>query len=84
MRFEVVFSLVILDHGIPLFIRLVYSDTGDFNFFRIKTENLLDMNFYIWRGTFSLTRWFFTVNIKYSIIYLSDKIPDNVYVYEVS
>ena len=47
-------------------------------------QNLLDMNFYIERGTFSLTRWFLKVNIKYSVIYLSDKIPENVYVYEVS
>ena len=47
-------------------------------------QNLLDMNFYIERGTFSLTRLFLKVNIKYSVIYLSDKIPENVYVYEVS
>ena len=51
------------------------------------------MNFYIKSGTqnkkkridtFSLTRWFLKVNIKDSVIYLSGKIPDNVYVYEVS
>lgn len=93
MRFEVVFSVVILNHYIPLIIRSVYSAIGDFNFFRIKTETLLDINFYIKSGTqnkkkridtFSLTRWFLKVNIKDSVIYLSGKIPDNVYVYEVS